>query len=245
VQTLPLTVEALRTRFYPDTLRRDPVAAFLSRLGRVVSPADTVLDLGAGAGSLNPYALRGRVAKVIGVDRDPRVGTNPLLDRGLQADITGLPFRDGVFDVVFSIYVLEHVGDPQPLLSEIARVLRPGGRCAILTPNIYHYVTMVARATPTWFHKWINERRGRAADDTFPTRYLLNSRRALTRGFADAGFVAESLETIEVQPNYLDATPVTYAAGIGFERLVNATEWLAPFRVNLIGIFRKDPDAVR
>ena len=45
-----------------------------------------------------------------------------------------LPFADGVFDLVVCTETLEHVRDVQLLLSEVRRVLEPGGRLAITTP---------------------------------------------------------------------------------------------------------------
>ena len=237
-------VASMRRHFYPDRLRRDPVAAFVQRLERSVRPTDCVLDLGAGTGELNAYALRGKVGRVVGVDLDPRVTSNPLLDAGLQADIYALPFGDASFDVVFSIYVFEHVDRPAVLAAEIARVLKPGGICLSLTPNIFHYVTIASRLTPMSFHRWINARRGRSAEDTFPTEYLLNSAGSLRRHFAAAGLTTVAIDAIEVQPNYLTFSPFTYAAGVAYERLVNATDLGASFRVNLIGSFQK-PGAAR
>lgn len=233
------TVDSLQQRFYPHPERSDPVVAFVRHLERVVKPCHDVLDLGAGAGELNSYALKGRVRRLVGIDRDPRVASNPLLDFGFRADMTELPFRNESFDVVFSIYVLEHVEHPNALVSEISRVLRPGGLCLALTPNLFHYVTMMARLTPMKFHRWFNEKRGRASEDTFPTFYRLNSRGALTRCFREAGFSTATVDSIEVQPNYLTFHAVAYALGTAFERIVNATELLSVFRVNLIGTFRK------
>jgi SAM-dependent methyltransferase len=45
-----------------------------------------------------------------------------------------LPFRDAVFDAVFSLAVLEHVSDPFECASEIARVLKPGGKVYACVP---------------------------------------------------------------------------------------------------------------
>jgi SAM-dependent methyltransferase len=229
----------LSRRFYPDVVDRNPVAQFVNHLYSVVGATDRVLDLGAGAGELNAYALKGRVRRIVGVDFDPRVTANPLLHSGLTADIYALPFRDASFDVVFSIYVLEHVDRPRPLASEIHRVLRPGGICLVLTPNVFHYVTLMSCLTPTVFHRWVNQLRGRASDDTFPTCYRLNSRRALKRHFADAGLETVAIDAIEVQPNYLTFSALAFVLGIGYERLVNSTERLSSIRVNLIGRFRK------
>ena len=233
------SVGSLSRRFYPDGERSDPVAVFLERLEQIARPTDDVLDLGAGAGSLNDYALKGRVRRLVGVDMDPRVARNPLLDAGCRADICALPFRDCSFDVVFSIYVLEHVDRPADLVTDIARVIRPGGRCVVLTPNAFHYVTLISRLTPTRFHRWVNNRRGRACGDTFPTFYRLNSHRALRHHFERAGLKTVTIESIEVQPNYLTFNALAYAAGVAFERIVNATELFSSLRVNLIGVFQK------
>ena len=151
------------------------------------------------------------MGRLVGVDVDPRVGTNPLLDAGIRADIGSLPFRDAAFDVVFAIYVMEHVERPGDLVLEIARVLRPGGVCLLLTPNTFHYVTLVSQLTPTRFHKWVNRKRGRLGRDTFPTVYRLNSRRALNGHFSGAGLERVSIDLIEVQPNYLTFSPLSYA----------------------------------
>src|SRR4029079_13822018 len=112
-------------------------------------------------------------------------------------------FPDGTFDLVFSIYVLEHIPDPRAFAGEMRRLLRPGGIFMALTQNLYHYVSMISALTPEGFHKWVNLKRGRAEEDTFPTFYRLNTRSALTRHFTAAGFEFVSLETIEVQPSYL------------------------------------------
>jgi ubiquinone/menaquinone biosynthesis C-methylase UbiE len=236
---MPVSVESLRQRFYPDASASDPIAQFTACLDRLVKPTDVVLDIGAGAGELNAHRLKGRASRVIGIDVDSRVGGNRQLDSGVRGDICELPFQGSSFDTALSIYVFEHVDRPAELASEIYRVLRPGGLCVSLTPNAFHYATLASRFSPLWFHRWFNERRGRSAEDTFPTRYRLNSRRALTRYFTQAGFETVSIDAIEVQPNYLTATAGTFALGIAYERLVNAADLLSAFRVNLIATFRK------
>ncbi len=52
----------------------------------------------------------------------------------VTADLTGLPFPDGRFDVVVSSHVLEHVPDDRAALREIARVLKPSGWAVLLFP---------------------------------------------------------------------------------------------------------------
>jgi len=51
------------------------------------------------------------------------------------ADIQQLPFADDTFDTVISCETIEHVPDPARAVRELARVLKPGGRLLLTTPN--------------------------------------------------------------------------------------------------------------
>src|SRR6185437_2994707 len=148
------------------------------------------------------------------------------------------PFADASFDVVFCVYVLEHVEQPAEFVSEVARILRSGGVFIALTPNRFHYVPLVASLTPTSFHKWLNGRRCREAADTFPTFYRMNTRRALLRQFGEK-FACEAIELFEVAPNYLKFSIPSFIAGAAYERFVNSNAVFAPFRVNILCTFRK------
>ncbi|WP_299698382.1 class I SAM-dependent methyltransferase [Hydrocarboniphaga sp.] len=69
-----------------------------------------------------------------------------------------LPFKDGVFDGVLSLNVLEHVKDPFKCASEIARVLKPGGKLYCVVPFLqplhafpHHYYNMTAQGLRNLF----------------------------------------------------------------------------------------------
>lgn len=53
------------------------------------------------------------------------------------ADAASLPFMDHCFDAVTCLEVLEHVAEPEIVMGEISRVLKPGGRVWISTPFLY------------------------------------------------------------------------------------------------------------
>jgi SAM-dependent methyltransferase len=219
--------------FYPNDRGNWDDWHFRDRVIAHITPGRVVLDLGAGAGIVEQMDFRGLV------DLDPRVVDNPMLDEGRVANATGIPYGDAMFDVVFSDNVLEHLVDPLTVFREVARVLKPGGLFLFKTPNKWHYVPTIARWTPHSFHQFVNRRRGRAAEDTFPTLYRANTKADVARLADAAGLAVEAIERIEGRPEYLRTTAATYAVGLAYERLVNATPLLAPLRVLLIGALRR------
>ena len=78
--------------------------------------------------------------EVVGVDAD-REALDEAATHGIQtvwADVEEpLPFDDDTFDVVVAAELLEHLDRPDRLMTEIRRVLRPGGTIAGSLPNAY------------------------------------------------------------------------------------------------------------
>jgi SAM-dependent methyltransferase len=128
---------------------------------RIVRDGQTdVLDWGCGYGQMTDL-LRGHGLTVTAIDYDPGlegVQRRPLerypgLDALYTGDPVRLPFEDASFDAVLSMGVLEHVGDPDASLDEIARVLRPGGLVYVYKlPNRLSYLEAIARRTGQYFH---------------------------------------------------------------------------------------------
>ena len=212
---------------------------FRERVLEHLRPDAAVLDLGAGAGIVEQMNFRGLAASVCGVDLDPRVVNNPMLDEGRVANVDGIPYEDGRFDVVFSDNVLEHLDAPLKVFREVARVLKPGGVFLFKTPNKWRYMPTIARLTPHGFHRYVNRLRGRAEVDTFPTRYRANSLGVVARLASGVGLVLERVDRVEGRPEYLRMTWPTYVVGLVYERLVNSAEMFAPLRILLVGSLRK------
>jgi ubiquinone/menaquinone biosynthesis C-methylase UbiE len=93
---------------------------------------ERALDVGCGTGAL-AYALAGYAGEVVGVDSSEafleaaRLGAPPNCAFRI-GDATALPFPYGDFDLVGCLRVLHHVRRPELVVSELARVARPGGR---------------------------------------------------------------------------------------------------------------------
>lgn len=233
------SIARLQRRFYPNPDDRSPVPRFSRMVEGFARPDWVFMDIGCGAGRINTYDLKGKCRKIIGVDVTQAVLQNPLIDEAFVYDGNALPMPDRSVDVIFSIYVQEHVEHPRQFAAEIARVLRPGGLYLSLTPNRRHYVPLIAGLTPHGFHEWFNLRRGRPPEDTFPTYYRLNGKKQITRTFAEAGFAIEKLDFVEVQPNYLMFNPLAYLMGVAYERMVNHVDALDWLRVNIVMIAKK------
>jgi 2-polyprenyl-6-hydroxyphenyl methylase / 3-demethylubiquinone-9 3-methyltransferase len=97
-------------------------------------PAPTLLDLGCGGGLLATHVDGYRH---VGIDLSAR-SLRHAARHGvvtIRADAAAIPLRDGAADVVVAGEVFEHVVDLPAVISEIARVLRPGGVLVFDTIN--------------------------------------------------------------------------------------------------------------
>lgn len=108
------------------------------RLGAraVVRPGDEVLDAACGTGDFAVADRRAGAARVVGLDFSER-----MLERArrkapelewVQGDLLALPFADATFDAATVGFGVRNVADLELSLRELRRVLRPGGRVAIL-----------------------------------------------------------------------------------------------------------------
>jgi SAM-dependent methyltransferase len=111
-------------------LERRSILEFVSRCAHELESGARVLDAGAGEA---PYRELFGHCEYVTTD-----WTESVHPRARSADVIAslddLPIADGSFDAVVCTQVLEHVKDPGRVLSELARVLRPGGRLCLTVP---------------------------------------------------------------------------------------------------------------
>lgn len=201
---------------------------------------DTVLlDAGAGRGYLKEMNFKDHVKKAVGVDPDKIVKTNPYLHEahiGLADNMHY--FKDESFDVIVSNNVLEHISDPNAFYAETSRVLKKGGVLITKTPNMFHYMPVIAMITPQSFHNFASKLRGTPAGDTFPTQYKANSKKAQTKFGKENNLKVEKMVFVEGRPEYLRMFFFTYILGMIYERFVNFFK-LDQFKIVMFTIMRK------
>lgn len=114
----------------------------LELLGLIPSRNQLIFDAGCGPGTYG-LMLAAEDNKVVGVEisrestevardraQEKRVSFSPLV-----GDLDSLPFKDNSFDICFCGWVLHHFPDASVALSELVRVLKPGGKIALAEPN--------------------------------------------------------------------------------------------------------------
>lgn len=198
-------------------------------------PGLRLLDVACGEAGLL-HAAKRRGLAVQGVDLSPvaLAGGAPGLPQGslAVADGEALPFPDAWFDRITNIGSLEHYADPLAGTAEMARVLRPDGRAAILVPNTFGLRWNV-------LHVW---RTGDVHDDGQPLqRYA--TRGQWERLLAAGGFAVERVVGYEKQ----DDLPQRAGEVGGLVRhpsrlLIPLARWLPPDMASmLIFICRRGP----
>jgi ubiquinone/menaquinone biosynthesis C-methylase UbiE len=123
-----------------------------------VDESSKVADVGTGTGFV-AAGLSPRVLRVVGIDNAPAmldVARENLRALGASnvdlvvGEASRLPLEDGAVDAAFTNMVLHHAEDPEAMLREMARVVRPGGTVAIADEVAHPYAWMREEHADIW-----------------------------------------------------------------------------------------------
>jgi demethylmenaquinone methyltransferase / 2-methoxy-6-polyprenyl-1,4-benzoquinol methylase len=171
------------------------------------SPGDTVLDVACGTGAVSIELVRRYGCRVVGVDQSAEMlaaGRARVVAAGCDEQIElregraeALPFADATFDSLTFTYLLRYVDDPAAQMRELARVLRPGGRIAMLD---FYVPSGLAR--PAW--------------ELYVRAGLPTLGRVISPGWAEVGrFLGPSIRGFWERHPAEDVVASWQAAGIG------------------------------
>jgi ubiquinone/menaquinone biosynthesis C-methylase UbiE len=219
-------------RKFFDAIYRELIHKYLPRGGRL---------LDAGCGRYLKYSKEfAKTAEVVGIDLEPALETtNQRFPFGVRGDLNHLPFPANHFDLVISRSVVEHLENPSLVFREFQRVLKPGGKVILATPNKYDYVSIIASLSPYRLHRALVSRIFRVAeDDVYPTLYRANSLGAIDKHLSSAGLAKKELLSVTHYPAYLMISPILFRLGVLYERLTSL-EMLRSLRSVILCVFEK------
>ena len=167
----------------------------------MVTASTEWLDVGCGRAMFpsNPAAskaLAERCKSLTGLDPSDNIQDNPYLQHRAQCMLEDFA-APGRYDLITMRMVVEHISAPAAAAAALARLCKPGGHVVIYTVDKWSPVSLVSGWTSLGFHHrvkavlWGGEER-----DTFPTTYLMNTRRTLATLLAGAGFVEQSFQRL-------------------------------------------------
>jgi SAM-dependent methyltransferase len=225
-----------KRRYKAENPEWDDSMVYLSNLfSALCGPDCVVLDAGCGNGNYVIDENRKTISWAAGADvSEEAVSKNICLDEIKICDLESLPYGSDTFDVVISLWVLEHLKDPEKVFSEVQRVLKPGGIFMFATPNIsYLPLKMVQSVKIGGLLNRILF--GREEEDIFPAFYKANTIPDIER------FTKGKFESVELRLNsdvsYTSFNNFTYSLSKWFTgRFPSLNTFTHP---HIIGVFRR------
>jgi SAM-dependent methyltransferase len=166
------------------------------------------------------------------------------LTKVLASDLERLPFGDETMDLITSNMVVEHLDDPGRVFAEFARVLRPGGRVIVHTPNAYSHFVIGSRLLPSgrFKRRLVSALDGRDEADIFPTRYRANTPAKLRSLMERAGLRQERCRLVANDAVSARINPILAAVELLYIRLT-LLRLFRMLRVTILASFVKRPTA--
>ncbi len=215
------------------------------QLDQYVGPETDWLDLGCGHQVLPQWRAQAermivdRTRSVTGIDCDlASIRRHRTIRRVILGDIGALPFPDESFDLVTANMVLEHLTNPERQFAEIGRVLRPGGRLLVHTPNSLGYPAVLNRLMPSAVsHIAIRMLDTRSDVDVFPAFYRVNTERQLASVGLKAGLVPDSVQMVATDAMFAVVPPIALIELLAIRVLL--TSPMRRYRSNMIAVLQK------
>lgn len=208
-------------------------------------PGKDWLDLGCGHQVFADWMTKEQTEvitsskSVCGIDLDwAGLKAHPEISRKVFGDLLAMPFQDASFDVVSANMVAEHLPEPKKVLSEVHRVLRPGGKFIFHTPNYLVWTIQLASRIPDGVKKrLIRILEARREEDVFPTFYRMNTRGEIRKLAREMRFDVEDITLVSTSAATAMLGPVVWGELLYIRSLQNPNR--AEYRSNIVTTLRK------
>ena len=219
-------------------------------VGDALTPQTRWLDAGGGhqifevATPEMELAMVNRVPLAVCCDLElEHIAKHRSIRLGVGATLDHLPFRMQSLDLITLNNVAEHLERPREVLTEFARVLAPGGRVIIHTPNVASYAVRIAEAgrrvlPKAFIMKLIRYMDFREEEDVFPTFYRVNTRADLEAAARQAGLFVEKFQLALARPIFYFIAPLC-AVQLAADRMMMGMGADSLAASVIIGVFRK------
>lgn len=204
-------------------------------VNKYVADNSSVLDAGCGNGNYVIDELRSKFKLAVGIDVDKKfTSKNVCLDKVVIGNLDNLPFDNNSFDLVVSLWVLEHLQNPNVVFAEINRVLKSGGVFAFVTPSKNSFLILFRRLLNKRLNNFLVEKFfGRKETDIFSVLYRANDVGSL-KGLAEKNNFSIKFLRTNFDPSYTSfnkfsyfLTKLLYRFNLGF------------FDLHIVGVFAK------
>jgi len=159
---------------FPSTI--DPRIYHVKLIGEHLGPlaGKRVLDVGCGKGRFaRLFHEREPEAEIWGLDiSDEMLRFVPAGIRTRAGSMTELPFEDGFFDAAYATESLEHAVEVERAVAEICRVVKPGGRIAVIDKNAREWGRLETPEWERWFTRGELERLLKRHCRTVTSRFI-------------------------------------------------------------------------
>lgn len=214
---------------------RPATELYAGHVRQLLRPTSHILDVGCGRGGLVEQ-LGHPLTHIVGLDPDWLSLHEHRLPLPRAVGLSqALPLPNASIDLVLASWVLEHLAQPETDFREIARVLRPGGALAFITPNRRHPLVALNGwiGRTRWQSSLVARFYGRGQADTFAPFYRANTPDDLRRLARRTHLELVELHAV-ADPTYLAFNAPLFHLGRWLE------ERLPPERcLHLVGVARK------